>query len=370
MFSKKILHLYSSVTAGGAEKLMLSLAQGLDKEGLKDIVVAPKRSYAYEQALKMGLEAYPLTIKGSFDPLGILGLAKIVVKEGVDILHAHQGKVFWPCVMIKKFVKPDVKVVFHRHAHLPHKFYSRGHYKSADRIIAISKIVADDLERLEKVPREKIRVIYNGTDFKRFSPEVGGNEVKKFYDLFGKNVIGTVGQMNKPKGKGQMYLIEAAAKLRERFPDNRYLIVGNGPILEDLKKLSAKLKVSDIIIFPGYQEMIEKFIAAMDVLCFLSWDREGFGQVMVEAQGMGKPVIGTDIGGIPETFQNGVTGFLIPPENSDILSGAIAKLLTQKNLAAEMGRNAIKFVNDNFSLEKMSKNVLAVYRELYNSEAG
>ena len=365
MISKRVLHLYSSWTAGGAEKLMLSLAQALEKEGIINIIAAPAGSYVLEQAKKKGLKAYPLTIKGSFDPAGIFRLWRIVEKENVDILHAHQGKLFWPCIIIKKLRQSKIKVVFHRHAHIPHKFYSRSHYQHADRVIAISQIVAKDLEEKENVPKRLIRVLYNGTDFKRFNLRVSGNEIRKKYGLAGKDVIGTIGQMSKPMGKGQVYLIEAAAMLKGRMPNNIYLIVGEGPILPDLKKMAHKLGVSDLVIFPGYQEDIEKFIAAMDIFCFLSWDREGFGQVMIEAQAMGKPVIGTDIGGIPETFRDGVTGALIPPQNPEILAKTIEEMLSDKALMKRMGEEASKFVNEKFSLEGMARNVAEVYKELY-----
>ena len=365
MFSKRVLHLYSSWTVGGAEKLMLSLAQALEKEGIVNIIAAPADSYVLEQAKKMGLKAYPLAIKGSFDPAGIFRLWRIVEKENVDILHAHQGKLFWPCVVIKKLRQSKIKVIFHRHAHIRHKFYSRSHYRHADRVIAISQIVAKDLEEKEKVPKRLIKVIYNGTDFKRFNLGVSGNEIRKKYGLIGKDVIGTVGQMGKPMGKGQRYLIEAAAMLKDRLPNNSYLIVGEGPILSDLKKMAHKLGVSDRVVFPGYQEDIEKAIAAMDIFCFLSWEREGFGQVMIEAQAMGIPVIGTDIGGIPETFRDGVTGILIPPQNPEVLAKTIEELLSDKVLMKHMGDEASKFVSEKFSLEGMARNVIEVYKELY-----
>ena len=224
---------------------------GLEKEGITNIIAAPAESYILEQAKKSGLKAYPLTIKGSFDPAGIFRLWRIVKKEKIDILHAHQGKLFWPCIIIKKLSGSKIKVIFHRHAHLPHKFYSRSHYRHADKVIAISEIVAKDLDEIEKVPKRLIRVIYNGTDFERFNPEVSGNEVREKYGLLGRDVIGTIGQMNRPMGKGQRYLIESAAMLKDRLPNNRYLIVGEGPILPDLKKTAFQLGVADKVIFPG-----------------------------------------------------------------------------------------------------------------------
>lgn len=103
----------------------------------------------------------------------------------------------------------------------------------------------------------------------------------------------------------------------------------------------------------------------MDIFCFLSWDREGFGQVMIEAQAMGKPVIGTDIGGIPETFRDGATGALIPPQNPAVLAKAIEKMISDKPVMRGMGYEASKFVRKKFSIEEMARNVAEVYHELY-----
>lgn len=361
--TKNVLHIYSSWTAGGAEKLMLSLASGLEKRGIKNFIAAPPKSYLTDQARKLGLFSCPVIIKGSFDSFGLFGLWRIIKKNNIGILHAHQGKVFWPCVFMK-WLKPELKVVFHRHAQLPHKFYSRTHYCWADRVIAISKIIAKELAEREKVPSGKIRVVYNGTDFERFNANVSGKEVREKYQLGKDPVIGTVAAMNKPKGKGQEYLIEAAQIVRQRFPQSKYLIVGDGLIKENLKNLSKKLGVSDKVIFTGYQEDVEKYIAAMDIFCFLSWDTEGFGQVMVEAQAMGKPVIGTDIGGIPETFQDGECGFLIPAKNSELLAGILVMLLEEESKRINMGRAAEKFVKEKFSLDSMVQNVLNVYEEM------
>jgi glycosyltransferase involved in cell wall biosynthesis len=362
----KVLHIYSSWTSGGAEKILLSLAAGLEQRGWKNAVAAPRDSYLYAQALKQGLRAHHISVRGTFDLVGFVQLLRVVRAEKPDILHAHQGKVFWPCIFIKWFMRGKVKVVFHRHAHLRHRWYSRVHYRWADRAIAVSRVVARDLQLLEKVPAAKIRVVYNGTDFRRFSPSVSGETVRAQYGLGGRPVIGTVAAMNRPKGKGQEYLIEAAQIVRVRFPDAAYLVIGDGPIRGELEKLSGMLGVGDRVIFTGHRDDVEKYIAAMDVFCFLPWDREGFGQVMVEAQGMGKPVIGTDIGGVPETFRDGETGFLIRSRDSESLAQCIVALLDDAVKRRQMGQAAAQFAASTFNYDAMIDNIIAVYHELFN----
>jgi len=370
MEEKRVLHVYSSWTAGGAEKLMVSLAAALEKRGVKNFIASPGDSYIYKKAVELGLAARSLVIRGSFAPGGIAGLYLIVKRDRINILHAHQGKVFWPCILMKFIFGKKLKVVFHRHAQLPHRFYSRTHYLFADGVIAISNAVARGLIDREKVPEDKVKVVYNGTDFSRFNSGVSGDEVRKSWGLSDKPVIGTVAAMNRPKGKGQEYLIEAAQIVKIRFPQAKFLIVGTGEIEQDLRKLAKKLGVNHDVVFAGYQEEVEKFIAAMDIFCFLSWDTEGFGQVMVEAQGLGKPVIGTNIGGIPETFKDGVTGILIPSGDSELLAQMIIRLLSDREQLTAMGAKAAEFVRENFSLEKMVDGVLKVYDEITGAGNG
>jgi glycosyltransferase involved in cell wall biosynthesis len=364
----KILHVYSSWSRGGAEKLMVWLARELEKNGFTNIIAAPRDSYITELSKSLGLGTRDVVLRGSFDLIGIWKLFRIASRERIDIVHSHQGKTFWPCIFTKWLLKNRLKVVFHRHAQLPHKFYSRSHYGFSDAVIAISEAVRKSLIAEEGVKPSKVRTIYNGTDLERFKPAAPTPELVKKCELFDKIVIGTAAAMNSPKGKGQMYLVEAAAVLKKDFPNARYLIVGTGPILDELKALSVTLGVDKEVIFAGYQEKVEDYLACMDIFCFLSWDKEGFGQVMVEAQAMGKPVIGTDIGGIPETFLNNVTGFLIPSENTKALTESLRVLLIDPQKRIKMGLEAVSFVRSRFSIQKMAGEVGEVYKSVNSNQ--
>lgn len=361
----KILHLYSSRTAGGAEKIMVDLASELQKFNCENIIAAPYKSYLYRRAEDAGLKVYSFGTKGSFDPIGLFRLWSVIRKEKPDVLHAHQGKVFWPCVIMKILSGNKLKIVFHRHAQLAHRFYSRSHYTRADRVIAISKAVADGLIKREKVAPEKISVVYNGIDLNQYSPDVDGSEIRKKFGL--KNdqiVIGTIGAMNKPKGKGQRYLIDAARILKNTFSNLRYMVVGQGAIFHELNKQVKELGLEKEVIFTGYQPEVEKFIAAMDIFCLLSWDTEGFGQVMIEAQSMKKPVIGTNVGGVPETFISDQTGYLIEPENPEILAQKLDMLIKNEQERKRFGMKGTEFVSKNFSINKMAENTFNIYKEL------
>ncbi|MCL2144428.1 MAG: glycosyltransferase [Endomicrobia bacterium] len=359
-----VLHIFSSKAVGGAEKKTLFLADTLQKSGLaENIMGVAEDTYMFEQSLEKNLKTVNFKAGGSLDPVGIFRLIKIIKKYNIDIVHVHQGKLYWQSIIAGIFC-PKTKIIFHRRQDTRHGFYSRLHYRLADAVITVSKAVADGLIKYEKVPSDKVYVVYNGLNFDKFDINADCADIIKTYDLKGKTVIGTAAAIVDFKGKGQIYLIEAAKKLRQHYPDLRYLIVGAGAGIEKQKEYAKSLGVDDIVYFTGYREQVQKFILAMDIFCLLSWDTEGVGNVLIEAQALGKPVIGTDIGGIPETFIDGKTGILIKPSDTDETAEAIKIFIEDPEKAKRFGKCGKEFVEKKFTIDNMVKEVTGVYNKV------
>jgi glycosyltransferase involved in cell wall biosynthesis len=351
--------------AGGAEKMMLSLCRGLEERGVYSSIACPDASYLQQMASGMGLKQRLIKFKGTFDLISLARLLWIIKKDRINVLHAHQGKVFWPCIYANWLTGGKARTVFHRRVSMPHNWYSRSHYRHADGVIAISQAVAKVLAERDGVDPAKIRVVYNGCDFERFAAGIDGAGIRRKHGISEKAlVVGTTGAMNLPKGKGQGYLIEAVAQLKEKHPDLVCLIVGRGPFEEELQRQAAAAGVSDRVVFAGFQEEVEKYMAAMDIFTLNSWDTEGFGQVMVEAQALGKPVIGTSVGGIGETFLDGSTGILVPPCDTPALTAALRQIIEDPGRRAAMGNEAARYVRKKFAYSAMVDGVLSVYREI------
>ncbi|MCL2389926.1 MAG: glycosyltransferase family 4 protein [Endomicrobia bacterium] len=360
----KILHIFSSWTIGGAEKATLFLADSLQKSGeTQNFIAAPAGSFLFEQAVKKNLTVFPFKAKNSFGPFAILNLIRIIKKNNINIIHAHQGKLYWTA-LIARFFCPKIKVVFHRRQDTRHSFFSRSHYKFADAVIAVSKAVAGGLVKYEQVAPEKIKVVYNGVNLDKFSLDIDFSDIVKDYYLEWKTVVGTVGAIVDLKGKGQIFLIEASKILRTDFPNLCYLIVGAGNGLEDLKQYAKNIGVDDIVYFTGYQEQVQKYVSAMDIFCLLSWDTEGMPNVLIEAQALKKPVIATNVGGIPEAFLDNVTGIMIEPSNVAQTAKAIKELASDSDKAKHMGENGRKFVERKFTIKNMVSDVLDVYNKI------
>jgi glycosyltransferase involved in cell wall biosynthesis len=357
----KVFHLYSSFTPGGAERRILSLAKSLNEIGVQNTILSPKGGFLCREAERLGIERHPLNIRNSLDPFGIFSLFIAVKRREPDILHIHQGKIFWPAIFVKRLFGNRLKLVFHRRLDKKSSFFSRGHYRFADRIIAVSKRVAKNLIELDKVNPSKVSVVYNGIEIEE-EPEP--ERVIEMYGLRGKVVIGAVGGMSKPEGKGQRYLLEAARLLREDYTNLHYLIVGDGSIKNELERYSQKIGVSDIVTFCGYQERVYDFIGAMEIVCLLSCRTDALPAVLIEAQLLGKPVIGTDIGGIPETFVDGVSGFLIRPRDVEGLRQHLAELIEDEKKRKVMGSAGKELAEDRFSVKKCCEQIKSVYESL------
>ncbi len=361
----KVLHLFSSFTIGGAEKQTLFTAVNINRLSaeIESLIAAPKNSFLYEQAEKNSVKTFDFLCRGSFTPSGVLKLIKIIKNEKIDILHVHQGKLFWTALFMKMFFK-NIKVVLHRRQDTRHKFYAMWHYKIADMTLTVSKAVMNNLIKYEKVPGNKIKVVYNGFDFEKFTKDIDCKDIIEKYDLKDKFVVGTVGAMVSLEGKGQIYLLEALAVLKNKYKNLKCLLVGDGSARQQQQQYAKNLKVDDIAVFTGHQADVAKYLKAMDVFCLLSCGSEGFGNVNLEAQAMGVPVITTNVGGNPETVLNGKTGVVINPRSVDEIVKNLSKFIDEQNYRKNMGMQGQKFVRESFSAQTMVKNLTEVYKNI------
>lgn len=183
--------------------------------------------------------------------------------------------------------------------------------------------------------------------------------------------MGCVGRIKLIR-KGQEFLIRATALLKQRGLPIKALIVGvpfpgNESHLEQIQRMAVELGIEEDVIFTGELPDTRGAYAAMDLLALTSAQPEPFGNVVMEAMGMGVPVIATNIGGSLDQVVDGITGFLIPPANPEALAEAIEKLIKNAELRRQMGAAGAERLRRNFSLEEM---VLKIERVLTETLGG
>lgn len=167
------------------------------------------------------------------------------------------------------------------------------------------------------------------------------------------------------KEKGINYLIQSMPRIINNFPDVKLTIAGSGSQRKELEYLICKLNISANVIFVGRinNKKLQKFYSESDIILVPSvWD-EPFGLVGVEAMSVGRPVIASNVGGIPEWLDDGKTGFLVDPGNSEQIAGKVIELFSDRKLLEQMGKNARKKA-EQFSIEKHANKIEKIYLEV------
>jgi glycosyltransferase involved in cell wall biosynthesis len=191
------------------------------------------------------------------------------------------------------------------------------------RIIAVSQHTADTVVRVEAIAREKVVVIPNGVDLKRFAPR----DVRSARAHWGIGdsafVVASIGRLTQQKGYG--YLLQALAVARKAIPSIICLIAGEGPLRGALEAQVRALGLEGVCRFLGDVPEIETVFAAADVTVLPSLF-EGMPNAVLEAMAMGCPVIATAVGGSTELVRHGETGFLVPPADAAALASALVDM--------------------------------------------
>ncbi|GAI95781.1 unnamed protein product, partial [marine sediment metagenome] len=229
--------------------------------------------------------------------------------------------------------------------------------------IAISDGVSRSIEKWKTARRKTLCTIYDGVDFNAVdATEVNPIAVKDELGIDTHHlVVGNVAHIQPQKG--HQYLVQAAKLVLEQQPDVTFVIVGGEKAkggIRELEELAQRLGIRDRVIFTGFRHDALHVMAGFDIFVLPSlW--EGFGIVLLEAMALGKPVIGTSVGGIPEVVDDKVDGFLVEPYNPAQLAARIVELLRDEALRNSMGQKGMHKVRGKFSIQEMVKRVEQVY---------
>jgi glycosyltransferase involved in cell wall biosynthesis len=216
----------------------------------------------------------------------------------------------------------------------------------------------------EGYDESRIIVIRNGVDMRRFDvPRDPERLTREFALPPGTPLVGVVSRLTRLKGLEE--LLEAAAMLRPRHPEVRYLIVGETAphqtaYLEELKRHAAKHRIADRVIFTGLRRDVPSVLAAVDVSVMPSLN-EALSNVVLESMAAGAPTVATRVGGTPEAMEDGRSGLLVAPGDASALAAAISRLLEDRRLAASVGSQARQQVRERFSLEQMTDETERLY---------
>ena len=299
-------------------------------------------------------------------------LTEVIRAEKVDIVHARShgtaASAWWAarrggCHFVTTF--HETYATGNRLDRRLASFLAKG-----ERVIAVSRFIAGHVRRIYGVPESRVRVVHRGIDLDRFNPSrVTSDRIVALANRWrltdGFPVVMLAGEI--AEGKGQTVLVNAIHKLGRR--DIRCLLIGSDEAdkasREGLEALIGWQGLGGVVrIIDRCDDMSVAYMLS-DVVVSASTEPEAFGRTLIEAQALGRPVIGTDHGGPRETVVSGRTGWLTPPGDADALAAAIDTALSLAPDARErLVVAAAAHVRANYSKEAMCRATLAVYDEV------
>jgi len=346
-------------------KVIIKLAREFKARGDKVVVLSSEGALVNELS-KMGIKHYTAPLNPNQKSIisfvsSFLKILRIVSDEKITIIHSHHRWSTFIAYFVSRIVR--IPLVTTDHSVLKGKRYLSFW---GDRVISVCESGKKHLASYFKVNPEKITVIYNGIELNNLPTKEQIQNVLEEMRLDSRYpIIGNIARLSLEKG--QCYLLKAIREVLKVKPGIQFVIVGDGPLRDELKKLSIKIGIDKNVLFTGFRNDIHTILACLDFLVLPSL-QEGFPLTILEAFASSKPVIATDVGGVSEAVINEETGILVAPRNYKALADAIKLLLNNKARKIEMGKRARYLVEDKFNFEKMIQKTEELYYQLLNAK--
>jgi len=374
----RVLYVIDTSDIGGTGIQVIRLMQHIDPERFDIYIICPPEGELVKQYKKYAKRVYELSGRKFFSLSAIRQVASIIERENIDIVHS---KLFTSdfCAAIAARSKKRIFVstivgfnflymrgdAFEKTKKWLESYFYRIIYLFADKVIAVSQAVKDDLVGRAgvRIDPKKIEVIYCGVPDVPYPKSL---EVRNEYHINADDrVVSCAGSLF--YGKGQMFLLRSAPCVLKKFPKVKFFLVGDGPERSTLEKEAQILGIRGNVVFTGnLPEEKKNEVLYLSEIVVLPSISEGCPQVILEAMSMAKPVVATDVGGIPELVEDGRNGILVGPKDPAALSRALLTLLSDVEIRKSMGEAGRSSYEADFSVEKMARLTFHTYTTLMN----
>lgn len=304
------------------------------------------------------------------DLIALIQLISLLKREHFDIVHTATSKAGFLGRLAAYLT--GVPIILHTVHELPQNstqnVFLRWFYRKletiaarwTEHIITVSNPNYNQIMLDGITSSQKITLIHNGINITKYDLKVDVSAKKKELGIpINAKVIGTVGRLEIPKG--HKYLLQAIPLILQKIPNTMFLIIGDGMLREQLENTVKQIGLEKNVIFTGFREDLIEIMRTFDLFCLPSlW--EGFGVVIAEAMACGLPVVASNVGGIPDVVENGVTGMLVLPKNVTELAETMIFLLNNPMQAQDMGQKGKERVKSLFTKERMLEKTWEVYQ--------
>jgi glycosyltransferase involved in cell wall biosynthesis len=300
-------------------------------------------------------------------------MAGEIRRRALDVVHAHQYTPFFYASLAARLSRIRPRVIFTEHGrHFPDVVSSKRRIlnrlvfdRLADEVNAVCEFSARSLRDKDGFVRRPVEVIPNGVDLPRYAA-VDRLAVRQALGLDPvRHYVATIARFHPVKD--HQTLLRGFAEVAQARTDVDLLLVGDGPLRQELEQLSVTLGIAARVRFLGVRNDVADILRASDVFALTSVS-EAASITLLEAMASGIPVVVTAVGGNPEIVRDGTDGVLVPRRSSAGVAQALIKILNDAPLAAAMGRAAAERVRDEFLLDDTVSRYFALYAGTASSD--
>jgi len=363
----RILYLIESWGPGGAERVVLNLATGLNRSEYYPIVGVIHSGWLYDEMLKRGVQTTIIPTGGSYDFKLLYYLITLIRRQGICLVHSHLMDMnFYSSIAAKIVGIPHIATehgdIHHTSKNSQFGFKPKAISSFSTKLVFVSKFTQGAFLKRIGLDGRKTEVIYNGIDLEVFHREIDTKKKRAELGIEEDDfVVGNIGNLYPVKG--QTYLLQAASKVIQRTTNAKFMIIGRGELENKLKEEVKNLNLRNHVLFLGFREDTHELLKVMDIFVLPSLS-EGMPLSLIEAMACSLPTIASDVGGISEVITDGLTGFIIPPADPETLADRIIYLLENPQSASKMSKRALQKVKTSFDLQTMINNYCRIYEEV------
>jgi glycosyltransferase involved in cell wall biosynthesis len=365
----KIAFITSGLQAGGAEQQWLELIKNVDKAKFSVVIICLYDLGTIGRKMRgMGFITYSNLLRNRYSLFSLFSLINILKKEKISLIFLIDQPLSIVYGILAAKISRIKKIILSVHStgYLDRKIRNavtmKLFLKYCDHIIALSGQHKEYLIKYNRFPKEKILVIPNGINIPLYSSEnLDPNGLRQELGISnGQKIVGMVGRLH-PLKRHDIF-IKAASLVRKSCPNVKFLIIGEGEERKNIEKLITQLELTGDVKLLGYRNDIPVLNKILDVSVLCS-DTEALPMSLIEAMASSVPVVATKVGSVSDLIINGENGYLVSPNSCDDLADSIVKILTNKELAKQMGQRGLQIAQEKYSIQDMVKEYEKVFSE-------
>ena len=347
---------------GGGEISLLQLIGALDRSQWRPVLAVPHEGAVAEQAGRAGIPTYVVSMpavtgRSMASLVSIRALWQLIRQQDAQIVHANGTRAMIYGGLAARLA--HCPAVWHVRVTDSDGWLDRALYQLSAKVIVNSDAVR---HRFSWGAADRLHRIHNGVDTVRFAPRSPSSARRAALGLSAHDrVVVSLGRFVSYKGYED--LLRAANIVHRQDAAVHWVLVGDGELRSDLVRQAEALGVYQRVHFTGWLEDVRETLALADVFVLPSHG-EHFGRVLIEAMAMGKAVVATDAGGVPEIVRHGETGWLVTPGQPDHLAEAVQQLLANGEQSRRFGLAGRRVVEDSFSLQGHANQIQSLYLHL------